>query len=223
MSKKRKKKNGRKERIIGNNSKYIGTYTITEEPFEDKHTKRIPKEIRKRAEELHDMLLHKPKKVIPLLLGYIKKYPNVPLLYNYLSAAYGRIGDLEKVESTVVENLNKHPDYLFAKLNYADICLRKGKASKVPNIFNHKLDLKLLYPKRSTFHISEFAGFAVIICKYYNAIGEREVAESLYENLRVIAPNELATEEAKKDLYPSILGRLFRRIVTIKYHKRNLM
>jgi len=76
------------------------------------------------------MLLHKPKKVIPLLLGYIKKYPNLPLLYNYLSAAYGRIGDLEKVESTVVENLNKHPDYLFAKLNYADICLRKGKASK---------------------------------------------------------------------------------------------
>jgi len=130
MSKKRKKKNGRKERIIGNNSKYIGTYTITEEPLEDKHTKRIPKEIRKRAEELHDMLLHKPKKVIPLLLGYIKKYPNLPLLYNYLSAAYGRIGDLEKVESTVVENLNKHPDYLFAKLNYADICLRKGKASK---------------------------------------------------------------------------------------------
>jgi len=142
---------------------------------------------------------------------------------NSLCSPYGRIGDLEKSESTVVENLNKHPDYLFAKLNYADICLRKGKASKVPYIFNHKLDLKLLYPKRSTFHISEFAGFAVIICKYYNAIGEREVAESLYENLRVIAPNELATEEAKKDLYPSILGRLFRRIVTIKYHKRNLM
>jgi hypothetical protein len=144
--------------------------------------------------------------MIPQLLGYTKKYPNAPLFYNYLSAAYAQAGDIKKCESTVLENIKKHPDYLFAKLNYADICLRKGE---LPGILNYKLDLKLMYPKRSTFHISEFVGFTSIMCKYYNAVGERKAAELLFKNLKQIAPEHAATMQIKMVLYPSLIGRIF--------------
>jgi tetratricopeptide (TPR) repeat protein len=207
---KRTKKNRRKKAAIEKPSMYVSSFTITQEPLENKYTKMTPNEVREKVEDFQAMLVRKPKDLIPLLLDCMEKYPNVPLLYNYLTVAYGRIGDREKAESTALENLTKHPDYLFAKLSYAEICLANGEASKVPSIFNNKLDLKLLYPKRSKFHVSEFTGFATIVCKYYNAIGEREKAVTLYKSLSTIAPEDLTTKELKRHLYPS----LFRRLLT---------
>ncbi len=189
------------------------SYDITEEPLEDKHTQKIPSEIRDRNEELHDMINRQPKKVIPQLIAYKEKYPNVPLLYNYLCAAYARIGDFEKVESISLENLEKNTDYLFAKLNYADVCLQKGEYAKIPKILDHKLDLKLLYPNRASFHISEYIGFTGIMCKYYNATGERKLAEKLFKTLKEIAPRHATTKEVKRVLYPSFIFSLFKLIV----------
>jgi hypothetical protein len=84
-----------------------------------------------------------------------------------------------------------------------------GYTKKVPGILNHKLDLKLMYPERSTFHISEFVGFTSIMCKYYNAVGERKAAELLFKNLEQIAPEHAATKQIKRVLYPSLIGRIF--------------
>ncbi len=209
MSKKKRKNRPRKY----SKDLQLLSYNITEEPVEDKYTKQIPKKIIDQLQNIQEKINLKPKDMIPQLMGYIKKYPNAPLFYNYLSAAYGRAGDRKKCESTILENIKKHPDYLFAKLNYADICLRKGKPEKVPEILNHKLDLKLMYPNRSTFHISEFVGFTSVMCKYYNAVGERKTAELLFENLKQIAPEHVNTKETKKALYPSFFGRIFRRLV----------
>ncbi len=209
MSKKKRKNRPRKY----SKDLQLLSYNITEEPVEDKYTKQIPKKIIDQLQNIQEKINLNPKEMIPQLLGYIKKYPNAPLFYNYLSAAYGRVGDRKKCESTILENIKKHPDYLFAKLNYAAICLRKGKPEKVPEILNHKLDLKLMYPNRSTFHISEFVGFTSVMCKYYNAMGERETAELLFENLKQIAPEHAATKQIKRVLYPSFFGRIFRRLV----------
>ena len=188
----------------------LSTYNVTEEPIEDKYTRRIPKKIVDQLQDIQDKINDKPQQMISQLIDYIDKYPNVPLFYNYLSAAYAKIGDYKNAESTVLKNLKKYPDYLFAKLNYANLCLRKGKHEKIPEIFGHKLDLKLMYPGRSTFHISEFAGFTLIMCKYYNEVGERKSAELLFKSLKQIAPNHLLTKEAKRVLYPSLIGRIFR-------------
>ena len=206
MSKKRKKQPDRTYRDLS-----LISYNITEDPLEDKYSKRIPEEIREQVEELQNDINFRPKELVPKLVDYIEKHPNIPLLYNYLSAAYSAIGDLDNLESTVLANLKRHPDYLFAKLNYADVCLQKGEPEKIPGIFDHKFDLKLLYPNRSTFHISELAGFTGIICKYYIAIGDREAAELLFKNLKQIAPKHPATKNIKKVLYPSFVGRLFKK------------
>jgi len=209
MSKKKRKNRPQKY----SKTLQVLSYKITEDPLEDKYTKRIPKKVINQIQGFHQKINRKPKEMIPQLESFIKKYPNAPLFYNYLSAAYGRAGDRKKCESTILENIKKHPGYLFAKLNYADICIQKGQPEKVPEILNHKLDLKLMYPNRSTFHISEFVGFTSIMCKYYDAVGERETAELLFENLKQIAPGHETTKQTKKFLYPSLIGRIFRRLV----------
>ncbi len=44
-------------------------------------------------------------------------------------------------------------------------------------------------------------------------VGERETAEILFESLKQIAPEHETTKETKRVLYPSLIGRIFRRLV----------
>ncbi len=46
-----------------------------------------------------------------------------------------------------------------------------------------------------------------------DAVGERETAELLFENLKQIAPEHETTKETKRVLYPSLIGRIFRRLM----------
>ena len=141
----------------------------------------------------------------------MKAYPNLPILYNYLSSAYLNIGDREQAEAVVLENYKRHPNYLFAKTNYAQICLDKEDLEQIPIIFNNKFDLKRLYPRRSKFHISEFIAFAGVVSIYLARIGEVEGAEIYYRMLRKMARRHPATKNVKRELHPSPVARVLTR------------
>src|ERR671923_87621 len=72
----------------------------------------------------------------------ITTYPHVPTLYNYLSIAYPAAGDQEQATACVREAYRRHPQYLFAKVNYANLCLQQREVEKIPGIFDHTCDLK---------------------------------------------------------------------------------
>ena len=92
------------------------------------------------------------------------------------------------LSSYIMENYRRNPDYLFARLNYAELCLARGDYETVAEIFEHKFDLKLLYPKRRRFHISEVANLMGLMGVYLLETGECEAAEKYYEILSQIAP-----------------------------------
>ncbi|MCP4360191.1 MAG: hypothetical protein GY796_19460 [Chloroflexi bacterium] len=194
------------------NAVYIGNYEITDEPILDRQYKRLPGHVKDTIERLHYDSQRKPREAIPKLHKLIKKYPKVPMLYNYLSIAYSRIGDVEKVEKTAKKNIERNPDYLFARLNYAEIFLRRKKYEKIAEIFDHKFDLEMLYPKRKRFHISEVANFMGFIGVYFYEIGERETAEMYNEILQEIAPEYPMSKRLKIKLYPGIIVRLLNRL-----------
>ena len=89
----------------------------------------------------------------------IKQYPRVLQLYNYLSVAYARAGQRQEAEAVVQENYQQNPEYLFARLNYAEVCLARADYAQVADIFAHTFDLHALYPQRKRFHLSEVANF----------------------------------------------------------------
>jgi hypothetical protein len=98
---------------------YLSEYEITTEPIEEPRYKRLPPEVKAAFERLHNRTLTKPRHAIPELLQWRERYPDLPMLSNYLSIAYSHTGAHEQVEQTILENYQRNPDYLFARLKYA--------------------------------------------------------------------------------------------------------
>jgi tetratricopeptide (TPR) repeat protein len=203
----KKHKQGNKQSLAkfkkGGEKLHVSSYTITYDPLKNKD-ENLPKPDKDRLQDLYEMLRGNPKQVIEELLVLKENHPNVPRLYNFLSAAYEAIGDRAAAREIVIENYQQNPDYLFAKLNYAQICMMDGDAEKIPDIFDGKFDLKLLYPNRNCFHVTEFAGFTGVTCAYFAATGKQEIAQLLYKSLLEVAPDSNMIEFARRFLYPSL-------------------
>jgi tetratricopeptide (TPR) repeat protein len=187
-------------------------YEVTSEPIIDGPYKCLPEHVKDSLERLYALAQIRPRQAIPELEKLLHMYPNVPTIYNYLSVAYSLAGEGEKAEHLIAENYRLHPEYLFARLNQAQICLQKNDYAAIPAIFEHKFDLQLLYPKRKRFHISEAAGFMGVIGQYFYATGERALAENAYEILRELAPKHVYTRRLKRLLYPNFFQRLLQRL-----------
>ena len=185
-------------------------YDITDEPLDNRDIKRLPSQVQARIDDLYALAQHEPMQAIPALERLIATYPQVPTFYNYLSIAYLQSGDLEKTDACVREAYRRHPQYLFAKVNYANLCLQQGESEQVPGIFDHAFDLQQLYPHRKRFHVSEFTGFAEVMCRYFCAIGEQNTAILYYQMLKQVMPNHPMTKQAKRALYPPFWVRWLR-------------
>jgi tetratricopeptide (TPR) repeat protein len=208
MSKRRTRPSSREALDLPNTIQLL-KYKITTEPIHNRRYKRLPSRVQDNIERLHYDSQRRPRKALPELLELVEKYPDVPVLYNYLSVAYSRTDQRKKAEEIVRENYQRNPDYLFARLNYAEICLAKREYEKVAEILEHKFDLKLLYPNRNLFHISEVANFMGLVGVYFFEIGEIEKAEKYYEILQEIAPDFPMTKRLHQKMHPSLVQRLW--------------
>jgi tetratricopeptide (TPR) repeat protein len=188
----------------------LSEYEITEEPLENRQIKQLPAQVQARIDDLYELAQHDSTQAIPELERLIVTYPHVPTFFNYLSIAYLHSGDQEKATACVRDAYRRHPQYLFAKVNYANLCLQQREIEKIPGIFAHTFDLKQLYPQRTRFHISEFTGFAWVMCRYFCAIGERETATLYYQMLKHVAPGHPMTTHAKRVLSPPFWVRWLR-------------
>ncbi len=190
----------------------IVEYEITTEPIQDRHYKRLPKHVKDVIDRLYAEAQKRPNQAIPELLDLIEQYPNIPMLYNYLSIAYSGAGQLEKAEEAIRDNYQRNPDYLFARLNYAELYRARGEYDKIAEIFENKFNLKLLYPKRKRFHISEVANFMGLIGVYFLETDNRDAAEKYYDILKEIAPEYPMTKLLRRKLHPGPIKRMFRRL-----------
>lgn len=198
-------------------------YKITYEALPHESLKKMSPFINNRTKELYTLARTYPQHAISPLLDMIQKYPSVPVFYNYLRIAYEITGQVKKADVLLEEIYQKFPDYLFAKTNYAFRCLRNGRYAKIPEIFANKLDLKLLYPDRIVFHLSEFTAFTSVMALYYHINGERNNALIHYHRLKQWAPNHDLTKVVQSLLLPTLLQRLLDRLGWAIYKKFSKM
>ena len=122
-------------------------------------------------------------KYIPELEKFKKRYPEERRIYNLLGVCYGQKKDSRKTFEVLTEQYKKFPDYLFARVNLATWMIREGKHEKVKEIFEGKFDLKLMYPERNVFHISEASCFMSICGRYFVLEGEITRAKTYLDML----------------------------------------
>ncbi len=177
-------------------------YKITEDHNYINRLNSIPKELSVQMADLHEQCLNTNNKaIINRLINLIEKYPQVEILKNFLFVAYMlRNEDVKALE--IMELTTKlHPDYLFGKLNIANLCIDKDRLEEVPEILGKTLELQDLYPERDTFHLTEITNYYKTVIKYYISADEIDKAEKKLEFLEEIAPEHPDTIEALKFVY----------------------
>ncbi len=163
-------------------------YKVTYKPFINKQINQLPQDVQNQISDLFITSQSNPKHAIPILQKLIKKYPRIPQLFNFMTTAYSLLEDFDTAEKYALESCQIHPDYLFARINCAEICLRKEEYHKIPTIFNHKLNLRQLYPERDEFHLTEVIGFTGVFGIYYHKTGDSLSAEDCLRIIKQLSP-----------------------------------
>ncbi|MCP5504556.1 MAG: hypothetical protein H7A41_05315 [Chlamydiales bacterium] len=151
--------------------------------------------------DLYAKASENPRKVKKEVEIFKEKHPDHPEVLNLLTYLYLSCRKVRKADRLIEENYAKNPDYLFAKINFADLCLRQKKPQIIPDIFNKKFNLRELYPDKKMFHISEFRGFMVLMGFYHLSMGNKEAAEGYHYLAERVDPNHPGTKILEKKLY----------------------
>ena len=142
------------------------------------------------------------RSAIAELEGLVECHPQAPIFYNFLNIAYGLTGQGEKSRALVVRCRAALPDYLFGTIAQAELLLDDEEYHALRDLWGGRFDLRELYPDRTCFHVSEFAGFYAIVGLYHHETGNHAEARRLSQMLMDVAPNEAATK--------SLYGRMYR-------------
>ena len=177
--------------------KYEGlNYKVSREPvYEGKSYANDPEMKKLMSDTYHDVKKNKPN-IIENLKELVRKYPNEPILKNYLSTAYTRKGKTEKADEVNDRLLKEHPDYLFGKLYLAEQYYVKGKFEKMAELMGPSMDIQQLYPERKEFHITEVMGFNKAAVKYFLGTKNIEQARERLEIMRKLEPESKDTIKA---------------------------
>src|SRR4051812_46142988 len=103
-------------------------YEIVYGPITQPWQSRLSKETREAFPALHALVLNDPRAAVTELRAWIEREP-LPMFFNWLGGAYSALDDIDSVRETVRENFRRNPSYLFARVNYAELCLRDGDLS----------------------------------------------------------------------------------------------
>ncbi len=158
-------------------------FNITYDEDYIKKLRPIPHELDVQMPNLFLLATKGKKSGIKRLKRLIEQYPNEPTLKNYLSVLYNNMGDTKKSNEVNNYIVEKHPDYLFGKINLASEYYFKDEFDKMKEILGENFNLKELYPERDTFHIIEVEGMFKMAGMYYIGILNFDKAREYYEAL----------------------------------------
>lgn len=166
---------------------------------------RLSVEARASLQGLHELLRLDPRTAVAELRDWISREPS-PIFFNWLGAALTELGDDAAAAENTRENYRRNPDYLFARVNYAELCLADGDLAGAREALGETLDIRRLLGGRKRIHVSEAAGFFYVSALYRIETGDREGAERLYEFLEDLAPDDSTTETVRRRLWPGLRG-----------------
>jgi tetratricopeptide (TPR) repeat protein len=124
--------------------------------------------------------------LIQRLLALRAKYPNYPVLLNYLVTTYTIAGQKDQAKRVFAELVAAFPRYLFGKIMLAQQYLEQDDPEKAFEAMGKRYVLRDMYPERDTFHVSEVKAFHSIVFRCCFALGDFRAAYQQYKMLKKI-------------------------------------
>ncbi len=192
------------------------SYNISYEPLE-KHDPAEEKMIaelgEERLQDLYDRLHDHPQSLVSELERLVDRYPNVSFLYNWLTMAYQAANDKVKRDALIRLNFQRNPDYLFALVSMCQLLLGDGDPDGVTRILGKRFNLKIMYPQRDTFHITEVLALEHLLVKYFVRLENIDQAKIHLGIMKKLEPDHSTTKDASRaiDLASIGLSGFFRR------------
>lgn len=158
---------------------------ITNEPVEEARFAKMAAKDKDRLNEIMQQIPQKPRKIIAELLSLLQRYPDVPVIHNYLAIAYHYNKQEDKYVEMLYETCRKFPEYLFGKLSLCEYCLNNDNHIEIPTILDRKMEIWMHYPNESVFHVSEVRTFYYVVGCYFAM--ENKLARALYHYFSLAA------------------------------------
>lgn len=188
-------------------------FKVTWEPVEEENFAKLPRSAKTNLMQILEKLPQFAGEQLPALLELKEKFPNVPLIHNYLGLAYAYTGQMEKHFQTISETAEKFPRYFFAKIALAEYYLNRNEHQKVPGIFDNKFELYQHFPPNTpVFHISEARAFYSIIGIYYARANKLPRALLCFFTLESIDPDHAATQRLADEIILKEIEKLMHKI-----------
>lgn len=158
-------------------------YQITWDPLDDGTA---PPELQSQLAGLYEASRHRPDRALAeRLRQLVQRYPDVPILKNYLMTTYTLTGQKSRADEVLNQTLKQHPRYLLGLVNKANQLLMKDDTAGVENLFGGRpTDIAQFYPERSVFQASEVGHFTFAAFNYYITKGDPDAAETRLRLLR---------------------------------------
>lgn len=149
-------------------------YQLDFEPYEDFPDGLDPGRIR----QLYDLAVAASPRAVTELKPLIERFPQVPVLRNFLSVAYHGMKKHREAIKVEEETLRVHPDYFFARLSKGTRLLEAGKTDEARDWLGG-LRLSVFAPGVRPFHHSHWQQFYALVTEWYIAVEKLEEAEGV--------------------------------------------
>lgn len=135
-------------------------FAITNEP---KQYEGLTTEARNLLRTIHPFLEIANLELVKTLEDYVHRYPDIPIFKSHLYVAYQRVAQRRNAKRILSLMQEKHPDYLFGKINMAGQQIGRKSGTSIRKLLGEELWLHKLLPEQEVFHESE-------VLAYYNVV-----------------------------------------------------
>ena len=191
----------------------VVAYEIVDGLLDEPHVPPVPAELQGEFERLHERVTTRPASAVGRLEELVGRYPQLPALANWLTVAYAAAGRQADADAVADRLVRDHPGYLFGRLALADRHLRAGALDRVLEPLGGVADLKMIYPDRTRFHVSEAVGLWMLLGEWTLRKGDLAAAERYLRLMVDFAPDHPATTQlglrllARPGGFAKLLGR----------------
>ncbi len=154
----------------------------------------------KKYRTIPKLLLEDSEKALETVAELVADHPDIPILlysfYHVLMLIRERVVAIAVLKKWI----QKFPDDLLGKIEYAQYFLRRGEPDKVRALFSNTWSLNALYPERSSFHEIEYVKFLHLIGCYFLQTEEMEKAQVQAQILDASYPRSFECQHLHKKI-----------------------